>query len=266
MELIAKMTRGDLWGRLRIRGARYGRQIDLRMARRLGGLAEVLTSDSDECDGDLASIISRTVSEELLSLHGPSAYQHGAARQRERIHSVAELNVQRHEGDLIEIGAYKGETTRHLCEVARRYSRRVIVVDPWMTGTQDCDGEEFDTFLRNVEPYLDLVDIIRASSLDPEVISQIGKRRLAFAFVDGHHSYEACFSDICAVRHTLGMIAVDDLIIDPQIWWGDAVSLGFRRAATRIGRIAIREPWTREGYLLRAEKRQRRNHRPDTFS
>jgi len=256
MELVAKMTRGDLWGRLRIRGARYGRQIDLRMAQSLGRLAEVHTSDSDEYDSDLASIISKTVSEELLSLQCPSAYQYGGAKQRERIRSVAELNVQRHQGDLIEIGAaYKGETTRHLCEIARRHSRRVIVVDPWQTGTQDCEGEEFDTFLHNVGPYLDLLDIIRASSVDPEVISQIARRRLAFAFVDGHHSYEACLSDICAVRHTLGMIAVDDLIIDPQIWWGDAVSLGFRRAATRIGRIAIREPWTREGYLLRSEKR-----------
>jgi len=255
MELIAKMTRDNLWGRIRIRGARYGRRIDLRMARTLGGLAEVLSSDSDECDRDLSSIISKTLSEELLSLQCPSAYQHGGARQRERIRSVAELNVQKHQGDLIEIGAYKGETTRHLCEVARRHSRRVIVVDPWQTGTQDCDGEEFDTFLQNVEPYLDLLDIIRASSVDSEVISQLARRKLAFAFVDGHHSYEACLSDICAVRHTLGMIAVDDLIIDPQIWWGDAVSLAFRRGATRIGRIAIREPWIREGYLLRSEAR-----------
>lgn len=251
MELLAKLKRPNLWDRVWRKGSAYGRQIDFKLAKNLGGLAHVFTSDSKKCDPELSGILAATSSSELLSFSGPSPYYYGGTEQRERIRAVAELNVQRHEGDLIEIGAFKGETTRYLCAVAQRYSRRVIVVDPWKTGTQDCDGGEFETFLQNVEPYLDLVDVIRASSVEPAVISEIATRKLAFAFVDGHHSYEACLSDICAVRHTLGMIAVDDLIVHPEIWWGDGVSLAFRRGATRTGRIAIRDPWIREGYLLR---------------
>ena len=251
MELVAKLTSPNLWGRVWTRGSKYGRQIDLKMAKNLGGLARVYTSDSGKCDPELSRILVAAASSEPLSFNCASPYYYGGAEQRDRIRAVAELSVQRHEGDLIEIGAYKGETTRHLCEVAQRYSRRVLVVDPWQTGTQDCDGGEFETFLQNVEPYLGLVDIIRASSVAPEVISEISNRKLAFSFVDGHHSYDACLSDICAVRNTLGMIAVDDLIVHPEIWWGEDVSLAFRRGATRIGRIAIRDPWIREGYLLR---------------
>jgi Methyltransferase domain len=255
MELLNKLTRPNLRGRLQLRTARYGRQVDLKFATKLGRLANVHASSSEKCDPSLRGIIAETTSDEVLSLEGPSPYHWGSARQRERISQVAELNIQRYEGDLIEIGAFKGETTKLLCEVARVHSRRVIVVDPWQTGTQDCDGGEFQTFLQNVAPYLDLLDVIRASSMDPKVISEIAKRTLAFAFVDGHHSYEACLSDIRAVRHTLGMIAVDDLIMHPGIWWGDAVNLAFRRGATGIGRIAIGEPWMREGYLIRPENR-----------
>ena len=250
-ELAAKLTMPNLWDRVWTKGSKYGRQIDLTMAKNLGRLAVVHTSDSEKCDPELARIIAGTVSAELVSFNGPSPYYFGGTKQRERIRAVAELNLQRYEGDLIEIGAYKGETTRHLCEVARKYSRRVMVVDPWLTGSQDCDGGEFETFLQNVDPYLDLVDVVRASSVDRRVIAQIRNRKLAFSFVDGHHSYEACLSDISAVQHTLGMIAVDDLIVDEEIWWGDAVSLAFRRGATRIRRTAVRDPWIREGYLLR---------------
>jgi methyltransferase family protein len=251
MQLVAKLSRPKLWSRVRDRGVKYGRILDLRVAQKLSGLARVHTSDSEKCDPELSRIIAVTHSAELSSFSCSSPYYYGATKQRERISAVAELNIQRHEGDLIEIGAFKGDTTRHLCAVAQRYSRRVIVVDPWQTGTQDCDGGEFEAFLRNVEPYLDLVDIIRASSVDPKVIGEIATRKLAFAFVDGHHSYDACLSDIGMVRHTLGMIAVDDLIVHPEIQWGDVVSLAFRRGATRIGRLAIRDSWIREGYLLR---------------
>lgn len=256
MELVGKLTRPNLVGRVWDKTAKYGRELDLRIAQKLGGLARVYAPESEKCDRELTNIIEATAESEIDSFSCPSAYYYGGAKQRERIRAVAELNLQRHRGDLIEIGAFKGETTRYLCEVARRRSRRVIVVDPWKTGTQDCDGGEFETFLQNVEPYLDLIDIIRASSVEPEVIASISNRELAFAFVDGHHSYEACLSDICAVRHTLGMIVVDDLIVDPEIWWGDALTLAFRRGAYRLGRIPIRHPLIREGYLLRRQGRR----------
>ena len=111
-------------------------------------------------------------------------YTFGGSLQRQRLENFARWSASRHPGDLVEIGAYRGETSRRLAQVAAETGRRLIVIDPWMTGGQDCDGTEYQQFLDNIAPYQQHVDVWRKSSQEPDVISEIKKRPLCFAFVD----------------------------------------------------------------------------------
>lgn len=54
----------------------------------------------------------------------------GALRQRERIVWMADWSATHFPGDIVEIGAKYGLTTKLLAGVARRHQRKVIVVDP----------------------------------------------------------------------------------------------------------------------------------------
>jgi hypothetical protein len=145
-------------------------------------------------------------------------YARGSAKQRERVWFVAEQCAKVYPGDLIEIGAYHGETTVGLCRIAKLYNRRVIVVDPYEPGTQNVDtGNEYQTFLNNTSEFRDLIDHYKMSSLDPHVIEAIKNRPLCFAFVDGLHNYEAATSDLKAVSHTEGVIALDDVTWSSEV-------------------------------------------------
>jgi hypothetical protein len=89
--------------------------------------------------------------------------------QRERIKYIAEYCCKNFKGDLIEIGAHVGETTIILCEVAKEYNRRVIVVDPWELGTQNCNGGEYDRFINNTKDCIEYIDMYRESSISDEL-------------------------------------------------------------------------------------------------
>jgi hypothetical protein len=220
-----------------------------------------VTTRLERFDPELAAILNRSAAQEatwtdqtaaeILSQVNPqdpttfelSGHLPGAYRQRQRLAEIAELCARRYPGDFIEIGAYVGKTTRQLAQVARRYNRRVLVIDPWQPGTQNCRGMEYEGFLQNIAPYRDIVDIVRDSSLEARAIGIIKGRALSFALVDGLHTFEACLSDIRAVSHTAGLIAVDDLL------WKHELLLAFLRGAKLIQRIPIHNVYCREGYL-----------------
>lgn len=151
--------------------------------------------------------------------------------------------AERFPGDLIEIGCLTGETTRLLCRVAAKYDRRVVCVDPWEAGTQNCTGDEYDLFLQNTQEYRHLTDIIRASSQEPSTIQQIKSRQLSFAFVDGLHMPDACASDIKAVSHCNGIVCVDDLL------WSQPLKARFIQTADELSGEYFIHPLLREGYL-----------------
>jgi hypothetical protein len=191
-------------------------------------------------------------------------YHRGARFQRDRIAAAADWSAAHFPGDFIEIGAFRGETTAVLGEVAERHGRKVVVVDPWQLGTQNCEGGEYEAFLSNTERFGARIEVIRASSLTDETKAEIARRPLSFAVVDGLHSYEACLSDILAVDHCAGMIEVDDLgvmaarnedgtLVDLSSTEGrydEAIRSAFRRAAHLLGRGAVHHRFCREGYLL----------------
>ena len=174
-----------------------------------------------------------------------SDWAQGGKNQSKRLAVIASVCAMRYPGNLVEIGCFRGQTTVELLKVAKQYSRRVIAVDSWQVGTQDCYGGEYEEFLKNVEPYKDHLEIIRSSSMLPEVIEKLKATPICFAFIDGLHTYEAVASDIESVRHCQGVIAVDD------ISWNHGVRTAFFEAGWN--KLQVRHPALREGYLLPLE-------------
>ncbi len=189
----------------------------------------------------LLDILVETTRQERLDL---APHIQGSIHQSNRIARVAEYCVRGWAGDLIEIGCFVGKTTRMLAEVASRYDRKVIAVDPWELGTQNCKGGEYEAFLKSIEPYREYVEIVRVSSQEEKIIELIKSKKLCFAFVDGLHTYDACLVDIQTVSHCLGVIAVDDIL------WSPECESAFHKGSEVTQRSKIYLPLCREGYLL----------------
>lgn len=179
-----------------------------------------------------------------FEIYRDKPWAQGSAQQRDRIEAVADYCAKRWDGDLIEIGAYYGATTMRLLKVARKYQRRVIAIDPWEIGTQNCEGPEYEGFLQNTSPWADILDIVRMSSLDEKAIRYVTERELCFAFIDGLHSHKSCYSDILTVGHSAGVIVVDDVL------WDGNLLRALQDAAERLERQIFRHRFIREGYLL----------------
>lgn len=171
---------------------------------------------------------------------------------RPRLKMVAEYCVQNWTGDIIEIGLGHGNTTKIFAEIAHAHGRRVIAVDPFDIFDTGWGNDYFEVFLNNTKPWYDIIDLIKASSLDPETIRAIGKQELCFAYVDGLHTYDACLSDIKAVGHCRGILAVDDL--HGNYNYSPALLRAFLEGAVVLDRVPIENGLAREGYLIPGDK------------
>lgn len=184
--------------------------------------------------------------QDLLFFVNATSEQGSALYQKERIRIAAEWSLKHYSGDLIEIGAYIGETTVVLCELARKYHRKVIVVDPWAQGTQNCVSDEYEQFCQRTAQYGDVLHVIRASSVEEKTIETIKASKLAFAFIDGLHTVQACQSDYEAVKHCEGVICVDDLVPDQSL-----LNLFYNMAdSSQRTHFAFHHRQFREGFLI----------------
>jgi hypothetical protein len=156
---------------------------------------------------------------------------------------VARVALMNCEGDLVEIGAHVGRTTIRLLELAEQYDRRVLVVDPWEKGTQNCRGHERSKFLERTERLAHRLDVVRAESESMEAIAAlIDRRPLALALVDGLHVYRAAKNDIYATMNA-SIVCVDDLDM-PE------VLQAYREVAGEKELCIVRDERLREGYLV----------------
>lgn len=187
------------------------------------------------------------------------AYTHkqhyGAFQNRPRVEAVARYCAEHWGGDLVEIGCLYGGTTVLLAAIAREYNRRVIAVDPWIKLPFYADNP-YGIFCGTIEPYKDIIDIVKLSSLTEEAITYVKNRPLCFAYVDGLHTYEAALSDMRTTAHCAGIIAVDDIIE----WEGRPGSnVDIRRAFDEGAKSLHRTPMShylcREGYLMPCKPR-----------
>jgi len=185
--------------------------------------------------------------EELIAPF-PSLHKKGGGRLfRERVEVVARAAAEQHPGDLLEIGARVGLTTVRLARIAREHGRRVLVVDPWEQGTQDCRGWEYGKFVERMEPWKDVLDVVRRRSDHADALEAI-KRDLCFALVDGLHTDKAALADMRACGHAW-VVCVDD-IIGPESVMGAFVQ------GTGKGLWAAWRRWDREGYIIRGDTRE----------
>lgn len=193
--------------------------------------------------GWLTGFLENLTDREWDSFKREEYWAHGGEQQRERLERVADWCAASTPGYLVEIGCYTGGMTIRLAKIAKRYGRRVIAVDPWEPGTQDCKGGEYEEFLKNIEPYQDVVDVIRLPSQHEQAQAVMKERTLCFAYVDGLHTYEAALPDILSTAHA-GVIAVDDVL------WNAEVRSAFIEGAQKTGKTPVHMVLCREGYLF----------------
>ena len=182
-----------------------------------------------------------TASEEGREVADPAVCEMGGMYLSGRMARLADRCAQRVLGDFVEIGCWEGATTVPLAMVAMRHGRRVIAIDPW-DGTGRGRAEGYQFFLEAIEPVKDVIDIWQTHSEAPEAIARLAGRPLAFAFIDGLHTYEGVASDLKAVAHCKGLIACDDCN------WNE----GIRRAIRESGKPYLGHGGFREVYVLPA--------------
>lgn len=164
----------------------------------------------------------------------------GSIQYQDRWMAVAKHYLSKWPGDVVEIGAMAGGTTVRLAVLAE--DRQVIVIDPWETGTQNCAGWEYETYLENTEEFTNILTL-RMESQDKRAFEYLKDRELAFAIVDGLHEYDACLSDVELVT-AAPIIVVDDIL------WNTEVEKAFVDFGTRADRTMVRSPLCKEGYLV----------------
>jgi len=140
----------------------------------------------------------------------------GCKNQRARLEKICELAIQNFDGDILEIGCHIGLTTRIFAQLAKKYNRKVVVVDPW-NGQQEGNQSVYEAFMHNTSEYHDIIDINRVSSFSDQGKNIIKNGSFAFCWIDGLHTYYACSQDIDSCSGQNGILAVDDLRWLPEL-------------------------------------------------
>lgn len=155
-------------------------------------------------------------------------------------------------GDYVEIGCHTGGGTVAIGREARKWGRKLHCIDPWLTGSQNCEGWEYDYFLKNIRfsGLEDTVVIHRLDSTGEEAKELLASLDICMAYVDGLHNEHACYSDIVSVGHTHGPIIVDD------ISWCRALKNAFLKGARKLDRIHHYSDGFHEGYLCNSPNRE----------
>jgi len=190
------------------------------------------------------AMVYETRDDELAGMDELQPWVKGSIHQRDRLVWAARWSLEWFEGNLLEIGCLHGGTTKLLAPLAKEFGRRVLCVDPWVHEPFYGPRDPFEVFLETMEPWKDVIEIVRLESQDPQAISTMEGWKLAFAFVDGLHTYGGCFKDICSVKHTEGFIAVDDTL------WSNEVSQAFVNGRETIRRDGSFFDFCRESWIL----------------
>lgn len=201
----------------------------------------------------IGKVFAETVSGDLNLYARGNPRGFGHLGNRPRLEIVAEYCAQKWPGDIAEIGVLHGNTHRLLAAVAQKHGRRTIAVDPFDVANVRYEkpgygADYYQYFLDNTKEWRGIIDVVKLSSMDPKAIQYLKERQLCFAYVDGLHTYKACQSDIMAVGHCNGIIAVDDIHIRAKN--SSHLIRAFWDAAAALGRIPLDNSLSREGYLI----------------
>jgi len=106
----------------------------------------------------------------------------------------------------VEVGSWLGKSACLMAELIKESEKAIKFecVDPWIDGGPDLNMTEhfkalqgrsvYETFLRNCEPFSDIIKPIRKFSVDAAL--EHADESVDFLMLDGDHSYEAVRDDI----------------------------------------------------------------------
>lgn len=142
----------------------------------------------------------------------------------EKMISILEDILQKKKGNIIEIGAGVGDTTKALLFTAEKFGVKVIVIDPHELGWDQMPETygkpyTYKNFLSNVEPYINSLVHFRVSSLEPDLYEKLKPYEpFAFSFVDGLQFKDAVLSDLNLMHKlNLSVICVDDFTRNTEL-------------------------------------------------
>src|SRR3990172_2654101 len=127
--------------------------------------------------------------------------------------NILEECLQKHEGDIIEIGAGHGDNTLEFLKLADKYNRQVIVIDPFEAGWGEMPVSyryAYGIFEEKVKEYKHRLYLHSKTSLCITSESTCKATNIAFAFVDGLQYKGAVLNDLGIVSHA-DLICVDDM-------------------------------------------------------
>lgn len=129
--------------------------------------------------------------------------------------------LQELKGNIVEIGAGEGHSTKVFLQHAKDEGRQVLVVDPWETFSTDLPGYNQYTYRNFVDRTRDFTNltVCKKPSHDREVPKVMDKMRpFAFAFVDGIQLMHTVLSDLflCSANE-VQVICVDDFNRETEI-------------------------------------------------
>lgn len=122
-------------------------------------------------------------------------------------------------GHIVEIGAFLGRSTSFLAVEAQHKKMKIDVVDTWLGSREHQNMEDiknkclFGKFLKNLEPVINNVNVIRAESL--RAVRMYDDASLDAVFIDADHSYDAVKADISEWGRKVksgGILAGDDYL------------------------------------------------------
>ncbi len=127
--------------------------------------------------------------------------------------------LEKYPGNIVEIGAGYGESTKVFLEMAERFDRRVLVIDPWdgHDGVEQHDKDDkdypytYERFMENVgeNPRLDVCPFASCRAEVCFALEDIGE--CAFMMLDGDMSHDGMLDDLmAAAENDAGTICVDD--------------------------------------------------------
>lgn len=158
-----------------------------------------------------------TINRDIYPVISYISYEDEAASPEGRTHRFDLLMpfiLEKHHGNVLEIGAGVGHSTKVFLRHAEKYNRNVLVIDPWETLAGEQHGYglySYDEFLHNVKGYENNLIVCREPSSGKVGSFMKYSQPFAFAFVDGLQRETDVLHDLwlCADNGT-EIIAVDD--------------------------------------------------------